>query len=183
MSSDITRSEAIKTLKEHLSHWERLLQEHICEEQEGIDTISALKLAIASLETDEAYDLEYEQPEFCKDCISREEVYYYISSHINEIITESGTDKNAHTNAILRSLANGVKLMPRVLPDVDDNNVGELTIHCKDCKFFEYDHFEFVFGVPLIVAHEVCTKWGDACKTNENGACFLAERKESENKE
>lgn len=61
MSSDITRSEAIKTLKEHLSHWERLLQEHICEEQEGIDTISSLKLAIASLETDEAYQLEYER--------------------------------------------------------------------------------------------------------------------------
>ena len=59
--SDITRSEAIKTLKEHLSHWEWLHQEHICEEQEGIDTISALKLAIASLETDEAYQLEYER--------------------------------------------------------------------------------------------------------------------------
>jgi hypothetical protein len=66
--SDITRSEAIKTLKEHLSHWERLLQEHICEEQEGIDTISALKLAIASLETDEAYQLMYEGGEiFTKD--------------------------------------------------------------------------------------------------------------------
>ena len=58
--SNTTRSESIKTLKEHLSHWERLLQEHICEEQEGIDTISALKLAISSLETDEAYQLEYE---------------------------------------------------------------------------------------------------------------------------
>jgi hypothetical protein len=71
--SDITRSEAIKTLKEHLSHWERLLREHICEEQEGIDTISALKLAIADLETDEVYQLEYEQPKFCEDCISRAE--------------------------------------------------------------------------------------------------------------
>lgn len=59
--SNTTRSEAIKTLKEHLSHWERLLQEHICEKQEGIDTISALKLAITSLETDEAYQLEYER--------------------------------------------------------------------------------------------------------------------------
>ena len=36
--------------------------------------IEALNLAISSLETDEAYQLEYEQPEFCADCISRAEV-------------------------------------------------------------------------------------------------------------
>lgn len=78
--SDITRSEAIKTLKEHLSHWERLHQEHICEDQEGIDTISALKLAIASLETDEAYNLMYEQPEFCVDCISRKRAIISITA-------------------------------------------------------------------------------------------------------
>ena len=34
----------------------------------------ALKMAISSLETDEAYQLEYEQPEFCADCISRKDV-------------------------------------------------------------------------------------------------------------
>lgn len=50
----------------------------------------------------------------CKkeDCISRGAVEYYIQSHINEIITESGADKNAHTNAILRALVNGIKTMP-----------------------------------------------------------------------
>ena len=36
--------------------------------------IEALGVAINSLETDEAYQLEYEQPEFCADCISRAEV-------------------------------------------------------------------------------------------------------------
>lgn len=84
---------------------------------------NAVQMAISSLETDEVYDLEYEQPEFCKNCIDREAVYYYISSHIHEIITESGTDKNAHTNAILRSLANGVKTMPSVLPKVTKNDL------------------------------------------------------------
>ena len=34
----------------------------------------ALEMAISSLETDEAYQLEYEKPEFCADCISRAEV-------------------------------------------------------------------------------------------------------------
>lgn len=47
-----------------------------------------------------------------EDCISREAVMYYIKSHIHEIITESGTDKNAHTNAVLRDLLNGVETMP-----------------------------------------------------------------------
>ncbi len=54
----------------------------------------------------------------------------------------------------------------------------EELIRCKDCKFFEYDHVEHVYGVPLILAHEICTKWGNGCKTSENGFCFMAERKE-----
>lgn len=122
--SDITRQKTIDYLYYLKTHYPKnlIIPEYI-------------DFAISSLETDEAYQLEYEQPEFCKNCIDREAVYYYISSHIHEIITESGTDKNAHTNAILRSLANGVKTMPSVLPkvtkndlgvDVPDNNVGNI---------------------------------------------------------
>lgn len=48
------------------------------------------------------------------------------------------------------------------------------TGHCKDCKYFEYDNVAKVDGIPLIVAHEICTKWG--CKTKEDGYCFLFER-------
>ena len=51
-------------------------------------------------------------------------------------------------------------------------------IQCKECKHFEYDHIENVNGIPLIVAHEICTRWCDGAKTSENGYCFLAERKE-----
>lgn len=49
--------------------------------------------------------------------------------------------------------------------------------HCKDCKYFEYDSVAKIDGVPLIVAHEICSKWGRGCKTNENGYCFLFESK------
>ena len=49
--------------------------------------------------------------------------------------------------------------------------------HCKDCKYFEYDSMVKVDGVPLIVAHEICLKWGDGCKTSEDGYCFLFEPK------
>lgn len=49
--------------------------------------------------------------------------------------------------------------------------------HCKDCKYFEYDTVAKIDGLRLIVAHEICSKWGDGCKTTENGYCFLFESK------
>lgn len=49
---------------------------------------------------------------------------------------------------------------------------------CKNCRFFEYDSVARVDGVPLILGHEVCKKWGDGCKTREDGYCFLFEAKE-----
>ena len=51
-------------------------------------------------------------------------------------------------------------------------------ITCKECKYFETDHLENVNGIPLIVAHEICMRWGDGCKTSQDGYCFMAERKE-----
>ena len=123
-----------------------------------------LNLAIKALER-----------EPCGDCISRTEAIKCLECDFD--IT--GKENMKTVVNYINSAHNKIVNLPSVLPDVDDNNVGELTIHCKDCKFFEYDHFENVFGVQLIVAHEVCTKWGEACKTDENGACFLAERKEA----
>ena len=52
--------------------------------------------------------------------------------------------------------------------------------YCKECKYFEYDSVAKVDGIPLIVAHEICKRWGDGCKTKEDGYCFLFEPKESE---
>ena len=51
------------------------------------------------------------------------------------------------------------------------------TGRCKECQYFEYDSVANVDGVPLIVAHEICSKWGDGCKTSENGYCFMFEQK------
>ena len=52
-------------------------------------------------------------------------------------------------------------------------------IQCKDCIYFEYDSYSSIDGIPLIMAHEICNRWGEGCKTNENGWCFLAEPKEN----
>jgi hypothetical protein len=57
------------------------------------------------------------------------------------------------------------------------------TGHCKDCKYFEYDSWANVNGIPLIVAHEICKRWGDGCKTWEDGYCFLFEPQEDEESE
>jgi len=54
------------------------------------------------------------------------------------------------------------------------------TGHCKECKYFEYDSMAKVDGIPLIVAHEICSRWGEGCKTKEDGYCFLFEPRESE---
>lgn len=73
------------------------------------------------------------------------------------------------------------------LPHVDrkglkiEVDLKELIL-CKDCKYFEYDSVAKVDGVPLIVAHEICSRWGKGCKTKEDGWCFMAEpyKEESE---
>lgn len=57
------------------------------------------------------------------------------------------------------------------------------TGHCKDCKHFEYDSVAKVDGIPLIIAHEICNRWGDGCKTREDGYCFLFEPQEGSDKE
>lgn len=51
-------------------------------------------------------------------------------------------------------------------------------IRCKDCKHFEYDHPYIIQGIMPVLGHEVCNAWGDGCKTDENGYCFMAERRE-----
>lgn len=61
---------------------------------------------------------------------------------------------------------------------VDVEQVGEL-IRCKECKYFELDYVDReAMGIPLIMAHEICMRWGDGCKTSPDGYCFMAESKE-----
>ncbi len=52
--------------------------------------------------------------------------------------------------------------------------------YCKDCKYFEYDSVAYLDNIPLIVAHEICNRWGEGCKTKEDGYCFLFEPHEEE---
>lgn len=110
--SDMSRKEAIEnleTLKAFL-------------DVNGVFIVSdamkkSIDIAIASLETDEAYQLMEEQPEFCEDCISRE----YIGGCIN---------KDAHyTGEEILSL---LETMPSVLPKVKWISVSEKLPHDRD---------------------------------------------------
>lgn len=49
-------------------------------------------------------------------------------------------------------------------------------VRCKDCKHYELDSWANVNGIPLIVAHHICKRWGEGCKTDENGFCFMGEK-------
>ena len=72
--------------------------------------------------------------------------------------------------------ANVAKELAKLPPVTAEPKMGR----CKDCKYFEYDSVAKVDGIPLIVAHEICSKWGDGCKTKEDGYCYLFEPQETQ---
>lgn len=108
-----------------------------------------------------------EKPNNCEDTISREPVLTYIKR-----IQTTGLGKKKSFEFIKKY----VEKQPSVTPK---QKMGR----CKDCKHFEYDSVAKVDGIPLIVAHEICIKWGDGCKTREDGYCFLFEQQERSDKE
>ena len=92
---------------------------------------------------------------------------------LNGVISDDDYEKVLKTPCIFADLPNGL--------DGKHYNLQEpKTGRCKDCKYFEYDSVAKVDGIPLIIAHEICNKWGDGCKTKEDGYCFLFEPQESE---
>lgn len=125
-------------------------------------------IPLGSIDSLPSVSQKQEIPIDCSDSICRADAIKLVKSYIHEIITESGVDKNSHTNKILTDI---VKFLAFELPSVSTEKTG----HCKDCKYFEYDSVAKVDGIPLIVAHEICSKWGDGCKTREDGYCFLFE--------
>lgn len=53
-------------------------------------------------------------------------------------------------------------------------------IHCKDCKYYHEDFWGEIDGLPIIIAHQICSKWGNGCKTLENGYCHFGEQRGKE---
>ena len=94
----------------------------------------------------------------------------------DDLISRQAVIKAIYDNTDRLNIAQAIRELPSVNPQEPK------TGHCKDCKYFEYDSVAKVDGIPLIVAHEICNKWGNGCKTREDGYCFLFEPQESEDK-
>ena len=109
---------------------------------------------------------EIKKIEPCEDAISRQAVLNILDDMVKGYINENDFDK-AQGVAWVK-----VQKLPPVTPQPK-------TGHCKECKYFELNSVETVYGIPLIV-HEICSKWGNGCKTREDGYCFLFESQESE---
>lgn len=50
-------------------------------------------------------------------------------------------------------------------------------VRCKDCKHFHLDYFGEVYGVNIIVAHEICDLWAGGCRTTQDTFCSNGVRK------
>lgn len=98
----------------------------------------------------------------CEDAISRQAVLDIVDSY---------SESQSNVEDVTQDIMSDIMALSSVKQE-------SKTGHCKGCKYFEYDSVAKVDGIPLIVAHEICSKWGDGCKTKEDGYCFLFEPQE-----
>ena len=112
-----------------------------------------------------------------EDAVSRQAVLDIIDAEAwafcDYLIRKGRNDEQmpvSHVTSNIRERIGDKDELPSVQPKAK-------TGRCKECQYFEYDSVANVDGIPLIVAHEICNKWGDGCKTNENGYCFMFEQK------
>ena len=112
----MTNKEAIEILKNHKPN----------DIKNAYEIGQALEMAISALSKTPS-ETETRTEEFA-EYFKKSEVVEYVQSYIHEIITESGVDKNAHTNQVVRSIANGLE----ELPTYSANLVKESGVLVKD---------------------------------------------------
>ena len=118
---------------------------------------------------DEICPCEDETKECIENCFECEYSSFYKGKTCEDTVSRQAVlDLLENTNN--GWIINEVEQLPSV-------QLKAKTGRCKECQYFEYDSVAKVDGVPLIVAHEICNKWGDGCKTSENGYCFMFEQK------
>ena len=103
MSEEMTRKEIIWQLKGLL----------LGELRTTAKERKALEYAISSLETDEAYNLMYEKPEFCENCIDRE-----------YLIKDLYCKANGETSINIHWFEGYIKRLPSVLPKATKNDLA-----------------------------------------------------------
>lgn len=110
------------------------------------------------------------EQEACEDCISRQAAQGKIKSICDKYgLSHEDGERKVSTGGSAYALGHAFDDLPPVTPQ---QKIGR----CKGCKYFEYN--SKIDGLPLIVAHEICKRWGDGCQTKEDGYCFLYEPQE-----
>ena len=118
--------------------------------------------------------------ESCEDAISRKAACELAQSYKSKTLSPNDIMRLPRVKPV--SVIATVKFNEDKLRELAEEQAQKLydsILRCKDCKYFEYDSVVKIDGVPLIAAHEICTKWGDGCKTREDGFCYLAKKRES----
>ena len=170
--------------------------------------LKAYEMAIQALEKENIYDdkehyvtiskalydklnIDYEkalEQEPCEDAVSRQAVLEYLKSNVEDF-----PDYHEAIEKVL--VLPSVTVWQTQMVDKSNFDVNQYKLDidtayecgkaserqtgkCKECKYFEYDSVAKVDGIPLIVAHEICNKWGNGCKTSEDGYCYLYEPQE-----
>ena len=128
--------------------------------------------------------LPSEQPERLTDD-DFETIRIHLSAHKEQLCNQLRWKEAEEYQRIIDRFMAFASAQPEVMyyPQVDGITPSVIVqpeiIRCKDCKHFEYDHPYIIQGIPVL-GHEVCNAWGDGCKTDENGYCFMAERRTDE---
>ena len=123
--SDIDRSEVIKYAKQKRHELIEFWEDYKHENRE----VKYYDFIINSLETDEAYNLMYEQPEFCANCIDRD-----------YLIRDLYCKAHGETNINIHWLEGYIKKLPSVLPKAkeghwikEDRGRVEYSAVCSEC--------------------------------------------------
>ena len=107
-----------------------------------------------------------EKEEVKGDLISRQAVIYYIKPYIQEIITESGVDKNEHTNRMLRAIINGIETMPTGKEEPAEDCISrQEAISAIQDKYYAHavgiDIVDIVAHLPSVIPKAKTGKWID----------------------
>jgi len=94
---------------------------------------------------------------------------------MNDVIYRQQAIDAIKTWGLIDGLSEGQAI--EILADEEKLPSAQQDLTCSECLYFEQDHFEIVSGVPLIVAHDICMKWGGGCKTDPQGYCFMGVKK------
>ena len=122
-----------------------------------------------------AYDgSEARDPEFMK----------YVEESMTSRLAEGVAQKYGKGEEIILSFKKTEKMEPK--PEM--YAVGfykmakiEELVRCKDCIYF---HLYKVYysddaSVPPLIGNHVCDKWGQDCRTDPDGFCYMGERREN----